>query len=82
MSGWGDLFKDKYEEVLDESTGEMIMVLGPIRRLAFLPWPPASFKALGGGAAAALRPKPPCPAAGGEGHQEVQAGLSGQHHQS
>ena len=26
MSGWGDLFKDKYEEVLDESTGQMIMV--------------------------------------------------------
>ena len=26
MSGWGDLFADKYEEVLDESTGQMIMV--------------------------------------------------------
>ena len=26
MSGWGDLFKDKYEMVKDESTGEMIMV--------------------------------------------------------
>ena len=26
QSGWGDLFKDKYEEVLDESTGEIIMV--------------------------------------------------------
>ena len=26
QSGWGDLFKDKYEEVLDESTGQMIMV--------------------------------------------------------
>ena len=26
QSGWGDLFADKYEEVLDESTGEMIMV--------------------------------------------------------
>jgi hypothetical protein len=26
MSGWGDLFANKYEEVLDESTGEMIMV--------------------------------------------------------
>ena len=26
MSGWGDLFDNKYEEVLDQSTGEMIMV--------------------------------------------------------
>ncbi|EOD26777.1 hypothetical protein EMIHUDRAFT_236440 [Emiliania huxleyi CCMP1516] len=26
MSGWGDLFKDKYEERIDESTGETIMV--------------------------------------------------------
>jgi hypothetical protein len=36
MSGWGDLFKDKYEEVLDESTGEMIMVRAPSGRLASL----------------------------------------------
>ena len=26
QSGWGDLFADKYEQVLDESTGQWIMV--------------------------------------------------------
>lgn len=26
MSGWGDLFNDKYDQVLDESTGQYIMV--------------------------------------------------------
>ena len=67
MSGWGDLFKDKYEERIDESTGETIMVHARSART------PVHARH---SAVDAL------PYAGGEGHEAPQAGRAGQHSRS
>ena len=61
MPGWADILKDRYEEVLDESTGEMIMVdkNAPKYKLD------AQGNIIGGGPPAAA--EAPAPAPGGTG---------------